>query len=397
MNKQDFPIFTNHPELVYLDSAATSQKPAKVIDATSEYYQTTNSNIHRGIYKLSEDSSIMFENARAKVATFINAQSQEIVFTSGTTQSLNMLSQMLIKTLKPGDEIVISIMEHHSNYICWQQIAKQKGAILRIIPITKGYELNLTVATQIINPKTKIVAITHMSNVLGTINPVKELSAIAHKFGAIVVVDAAQSIAHQKIDVKELGCDFLAFSAHKMCGPTGIGVLYGKDELLQKLYPVNFGGGMVQSVDSSNSTWKNSPYKFEAGTPPIAQAKGLASAIDYLERIGLDYISIHTANLTKYALDSLDSIPQVTIIGPSEFHNRGPVISFTLEGIHPHDVAQILSDNHICARAGTHCAIPLMQQINLPGTTRISLYLYNTKEDIDKLIIGLNKTIEVFK
>jgi cysteine desulfurase / selenocysteine lyase len=396
MNTQDFPILANG-DIVYLDNAATTQKPHMVIRAITTYYETSNANVHRGIHTLSEKATIQYEDAREKVAQFIGAKSNEIVFTKGTTSGLNMLAWGLGDKINEGDEIVISCMEHHANLIPWQRVARAKKAVLKIIPLGENYELDLSEAKKLITPKTKIVAITHVSNTLGTINPVKEIIDIAHEHQAFVVIDAAQSVPHIKIDVKDLGCDFLVFSAHKMCGPTGVGVLYGIEELLETMEPYQVGGGMIKEVTFENATWQDTPERFEAGTPNIAGVIGFASAIEYLEHIGLDIIYQHGMKLCEYALLELGKIEGLTIIGPQGIENRLPVISFTLKGIHPHDVAQIVNRDGVAIRAGHHCTMPLMKVLGIEGTSRISLYLYNEKKDIDTLILGIKKVIEVFK
>jgi cysteine desulfurase / selenocysteine lyase len=395
MKKEDFPILQEN--LVYLDNTATTQKPQIVIDAISNFYTKSNANVHRGIYALSEESSQLYEEAHKVVADFINCQSDEIIFTSGTTASLNMLANMLKLELQEGDEIILSIMEHHSNLIPWQIIAKEKKAVLKFIPLGDDYQLDMEEAKKLITNKTKIVSLAHISNVLGTKNPVKELAELAHQNNALFVVDAAQSVPHMPVDVKELDCDFLVFSGHKICGPTGIGVLYGKEELLNKLEPSIFGGGMIKEATLEKASWNDLPYKFEAGTPPIAQAIGLKVAIEYLQSIGMQNIQDYCNELTKYALEKLQAINGLTIIGPVENTTRGPVISFVLDNIHPHDIAEILANKEIAVRAGMHCAMPLMQELKINGTTRASFYFYNSKEDVDSLVSGINKVLEVFK
>ena len=389
MNKQDFPIFQNNPSLIYLDNAATTQKPRHVINTISHFYNTQNANIHRGIYNLSEQSTKIYEQARAKIAQFINAQSSEIIFTSGTTASINMLARSLGKTLSEGDEIVLTEMEHHSNLIPWQQLAKRKRLILKYIPITDNYQLNLEIANNLITEKTKIVSVSHTSNVLGTINNISSLTKLAHNKGAKIIIDAAQSISHIPLDIKKIDCDFLVFSGHKVYGPTGIGVLYGKHNLLQELQPSTYGGGMVQEITEENATWNDIPAKFEAGTPPIAQAQGLAAAIHYLQSIGIENIQRQEQQLANYAREKLSQS------GIKTLGDQGTVISFNINNIHPHDVAEILNRKNIAVRAGHHCAKPLHTKLNLQSTVRISLALYNTKKDIDALIQGLNQVTEV--
>ena len=390
--KTDFPILNDR--LIYLDNSSTTQKPQKVIDAITNFYTKSNANVHRGIYNLSEQATISFEKAHQTVAKFISAEKQEIIFTSGTTQSINILSNSI--PLNAGDEILLTQMEHHSNLIPWQQRAKEVGAKIQFIPITNDYRLDMKAAQQLITEKTKIISVSHMSNVLGTINPIKELATLAHQHNTLLIVDAAQSAPHLPINVKELDCDFLTFSGHKMCGPTGIGVLYGKKQLLKSLQPVIFGGGMVNEVTYQDATWRDTPEKFEAGTPNIAGAIGLEAAINYLQSIGMYKIKEHSKKLSEYALQKLQTIPNLTIIGPNSTEKRGAVFSFTLSNIHPHDVAEILNQNNIAVRAGHHCAMPLMNILKISGTTRASFYIYNTIEDIDTLIKAIKKVQEVF-
>ncbi|MAF99445.1 MAG: cysteine desulfurase [Nanoarchaeota archaeon] len=387
--KSDFPLLNSG--LVYLDNSSTTQKPNQVIQVINNFYKTMNANVHRGIYKLSDNATRAYQNARKTVASFINADEDELIFTSGTTQSLNMLARMI--PLKEGDEILLTEMEHHSNIVPWQEVAKVKRCTVKFIPL-KDYELDMDKAKELITEKTKVIAVTHMSNVLGTINPIKELAQLAHEVNALFVVDAAQSVAHLPIDVKELDCDFLAFSAHKMYGPTGIGALYGKKELLETMNPSVFGGGMINQVTKENSSFTNSPLKFEAGTPNIAGAIGFAAAVKYLEELGIEKIKEKENELSSYALEKLKDIPNLNIIGPT--NNRGLVFSFTLDGIHPHDTAEILDKQNIAVRGGHHCAMPLMKALQLIGTTRISLGIYNSKEDIDKLIQTIPQVQEVF-
>lgn len=398
--KKDFPIFSskiNGKELVYLDNSATTQKPQVVIDSIVNFYTSQNANVHRGVHTLSEIASLEFEKAHYTVAEFIGANASEIVFTSGTTHSLNILSRALGKSLEKGDEIVVSIMEHHSNFVCWQQIAKEKGAILRIIPITQNYELDMNKAQELITNKTKIVAITHVSNTLGTINPVRKIADLAHEVGAVLVLDAAQSVCHIPVDVTGLGCDFLAFSGHKLCGPTGIGVLYGKKELLQKIEPVEFGGGMIREVTLQDSTWNDLPYKFEPGTPNIVGAIGFAKAIEYVDKIGMNNIAQHGTKISTYVIDKLSALDGVKIIGPESTKNRVPVFSFSIDGIHSHDVGEILNNVGIAIRGGTHCTMPLMKSLGISGTSRASFFIYNSIKDVDALCEGIQKVQGVFK
>jgi cysteine desulfurase/selenocysteine lyase len=396
--KQLFPILNqevNGNPLVYLDSAATSQKPLKVIEAIDDYYRRYNSNVHRGVHTLGTIATDGYEGAREKVRRFINASSiEEIVFTRGTTTALNLVAASYGRdNLTAGDEIVISMMEHHSNIIPWQQVAKQTGATLKYFPLQPDGTIDLADAEKTITNKTKIVSVMHVSNVLGTINPVKEIAEIAHRNGAIMVVDGAQSTPHMKIDVKELDCDFFALSGHKMVGPTGIGALYGKKALLEKMEPIEFGGEMIDFVGLQDSTWKELPWKFEGGTPIIAGAIGLGAAIDFLEEVGLDEIAKHEHELASYAIERLSEIDGMTIYGPK---HRAGVVTFNLDDVHPHDVATVLDAEGIAVRAGHHCAQPLMKWLEATATARASFYLYNTKEDVDALYTGLVKTKEYF-
>jgi len=393
----NFPILNqkiNKKRLVYLDNAATTQKPIEVINAIREFYEKDNANVHRGLHELSLRSSIQYENAHKSVAEFINAYEEEIIFTSGTTESINLLANSFEQILKPNDEIVVTEMEHHSNFIPWQQLAIRKKLKIKIIPLKKDLSLDLDIAKKLITKKTKIVAITHISNSLGTINPIKEIILNAHKNNSLTIIDAAQSIAHTKINVKDLDCDFLAFSGHKIFAPTGIGVLYGKKHLLEKLQPSKFGGGMIKEVTNKNSTWNELPWKFEAGTPNISGAIGLQKAIEFVNNIGINNIEKHNQELTKYAISKLKNIYGITLYTPK---NQGPIISFTLKNIHPHDVSEILNLEGIATRAGNHCTMPLMNKLKIQGTNRISFQIYNTKEDIDILIKAINKVQEVFK
>ncbi|MEW5322677.1 cysteine desulfurase [Geobacillus thermoleovorans] len=393
-----FPILhqqvNGHP-LIYFDSAATSQKPLPVIEALDRYYREYNSNVHRGVHTLGTKATDAYEGAREKVRRFLNAQSaQEIIFTRGTTASLNLVAASYGRAnVKEGDEIVITYMEHHSNLIPWQQLAKQTGATLKYIPLQEDGTIDWGDVKATITKAAKIVAIAHVSNVLGTINPVREIARLAHERGAVVVVDAAQSAPHMKIDVQELDCDFLAFSGHKMCGPTGIGVLYGKKKWLEQMEPIEFGGEMIDFVDLYDSTWKELPWKFEGGTPIIAGAIGLGAAIDFLEQVGLDSIAAHEHELAQYALERMADIEGVTVYGPKE---RAGLVTFNIDGVHPHDVATVLDAEGIAIRAGHHCAQPLMKWLHVTATARASFYLYNTKEEIDRFVAALQKAKEYF-
>jgi cysteine desulfurase/selenocysteine lyase len=396
-----FPILdqeVNGQPLVYLDSAATSQKPAAVIETIEDYYRGYNSNVHRGVHTLGTKATDAYEGAREKVRKFINAASmEEVIFTRGTTTSLNTVAKSYGgANLSEGDEIVISYMEHHSNIIPWQQIAKETGATLKYLPLQEDGTISLDDARSTITDAAKIVSIMHVSNVLGVINPVKEIAQIAHEHGAIMVVDGAQSTPHIKVDVRDLDCDFFAFSSHKMVGPTGIGVLYGKKELLENMEPIEFGGEMIDFVGLYESTWKELPWKFEGGTPIIAGAIGLGAAIDFLDEIGLDNIEAHEHKLAAYALERMSVIEGITIFGPKDPSKRAGVVTFNIADVHPHDVATVLDADGIAVRAGHHCAQPLMKWLNVSATARASFYLYNTEEDIDKLVAGLIKTKEYF-
>ncbi|WP_396278821.1 cysteine desulfurase SufS [Bacillus paralicheniformis] len=396
--REQFPILNqqvNGHDLVYLDSAATSQKPRVVIETLDEYYNSYNSNVHRGVHTLGTKATDGYEGAREKVRKFINAKSmQEIIFTRGTTTALNMVALSYARAnLKPGDEIVITPMEHHANIIPWQQAVKASGATLKYIPLQEDGTISLDDVRETVTENTKIVSAAHVSNVLGTINPIKEIAKIAHDNGAVMVVDGAQSTPHMKIDVQDLDCDFYTFSAHKMCGPTGVGVLYGKRALLENMEPAEFGGEMIDFVGLYESTWKELPWKFEAGTPIIAGAIGLGAAIDFLEDIGLDEILAHEHRLAAYALERFKELEGATVYGPAE---RAGLVTFNLEDVHPHDVATVLDAEGVAVRAGHHCAQPLMKWLNVSATARASFYLYNTEEDIDKLIEALQKTKEYF-
>ncbi len=399
--RKQFPILNQevngHP-LVYLDSAATSQKPQTVIDQVASYYESYNSNVHRGVHTLGTRATDAYEGAREKVRKFINASSaEEVIFTRGTTTSINTIAASYGRqNVKEGDEIVISHMEHHSNIIPWQQLALQTGAKLKYLPLQEDGTLSLDDAKEMITDRTKIVSIMHVSNVLGVINPIKELASIAHEKGAVMVVDGAQGAPHTKVDVQDLDCDFYALSGHKMCGPTGIGVLYGKKHLLEEMPPVEFGGEMIDFVDLYESTWKELPWKFEGGTPIIAGAIGLGAAIDFIEGIGLSEIEAHEHKLAAYALERMSKVDGLTIYGPKDASKRAGVITFNLDDVHPHDVATVLDADGIAIRAGHHCAQPLMRWLKASSTARASFYLYNTEEDIDKLVEGLIKTKEYF-
>ena len=391
--KKDFPIFADS-DLVYLDNAATTQKPQSVLDTVDSLYKEANANVHRALYSLGSEATERFETSRKKVADFIGVSEKEIVFTSGTTDSINLLARSIGNTLKPGDEILISEMEHHSNIVPWQQAAQRTGATLKYLSITETGELDLSDANQYFTSNTKIVSLTHMSNVLGTINPIKELSAKAHQVGAVMIVDGAQGASHLPVDMKELGCDFYAFSGHKMVAPTGIGILWGKTALLEEMEPFMGGGEMIETVTMESSTWNDIPYKFEAGTPNFAQAVGLGAAMDYLKNIGMNEIADHEKKLTRYALDKLNQIDDLRIHGSAK--DRGGVISFNVDGIHPHDLAQFLNEDNIAIRVGHHCAQPLLKKLGETATARMSFYIYNDESDVDKFCDSISDIQKLF-
>ena len=397
--KKDFPVLNqivNDEPLVYLDNAATTQKPLKVLAAIKDYYENDNANIHRGVHTLAERATEKYEAAREKVRQFINAKStKEVLFTRGTTTSINWVAQFAGQILKTGDEIVISIMEHHSNIVPWQEVAKKTGAILKFVYLKDG-QLDMDDLRKKITNQTKFVSIAHVSNVLGTINPVEEITKIAHEHGAYMAVDGAQSTPHMAIDLQKMDVDFFAFSGHKMMGPTGIGVLYGKEELLNHFEPVEFGGEMIDFVYESHSTWTELPWKFEAGTPNIAGAIALGAAIDYIQELGIDQIHQHEIELIDYLMPKLQEIEGLKIYGPKDNVKRGGLIAFNIEGLHPHDVATALDMEGVAVRAGHHCAQPLLNYLETPATARASFYLYNTKADCDKLVEALKKTKEFF-
>ena len=398
--RKDFPILqrmVNGHLITYLDSAATSQKPKQVILALEDYYKRYNANIHRGVYKLSEEATQAYEDAHTKVASLIDASFDEIIFTRNATEGFNLVAYAWgLEHVKEGDNIIVSWMEHHSNLVPWQFVARQNGAVLKHIRITEDGLLDMDHFLSILDERTKIVSITQFSNVLGTINDVKTIGKLSHEKGAVFIVDAAQSVPHFAISVKEIDCDFMAFSGHKMLGPTGIGVLYGKKDILNTMRPFLYGGDMISEVNLDKSSWNETPWKFEAGTPNIAGGIGLGVAADYLLGVGLDRIFEHTRNITKYALQKLSEIPGVVIYGPKEINLRGGVISFNVKGIHAHDLASILDRFGIAIRAGHHCAMPLMKRLGIQACARASFYLYNTLEDVDKLIEGINEARRIF-
>ncbi|MFM0785280.1 cysteine desulfurase [Streptococcus suis] len=397
--RKDFSILdqvVNDEPLVYLDNAATTQKPQQVLDVLADYYQKDNANVHRGVHTLSERATARYEAARQKVADFIHAKSsKEILFTRGTTTSLNWVAQFAKEILQPDQEVIISVQEHHSNIIPWQQACQQTGAKLRYVTLKDG-ELDMDHLRSLLSSKTKFVSLAHVSNVLGSIAPIGEIAELVHQVGAYLVVDGAQSVPHMAVNVQELDVDFYAFSGHKMLGPTGIGVLYGKEELLNLMSPVEFGGEMIDFVYEQSATWKELPWKFEAGTPNIAGAIGLGAAVDYLMEIGMDAIQAHEAELVDYVFPKLQAIPGLTIYGSQDLSKRTGVIAFNLDDLHPHDVATALDYEGVAVRAGHHCAQPLLRYLQVPATVRASFYIYNTKADCDKLVEAIIKTKEFF-
>ena len=399
--RKDFPILERETasgaRVVYLDSTATSQKPLAVIEAMNDFYRRSNANIHRGVHTLAEEATALYEGAREKIAKFINAaSSRQIIYTRNTTESINLVVYTWARAnLKAGDLVILTEMEHHSNLVPWHMLAAERGIELNFIPVTDDGLLDLDVYRRLLERNPKLVSFTHMSNVLGTINPARDIIRLAHDAGAVTLVDAAQSVPHLAVDVQSLDADFLAFSAHKMCGPTGIGVLYGKTSLLESMPPFLGGGDMIKEVKLRSFRPNTLPHKFEAGTPAIADAVGFGAAVDYLTGIGLDAISAHEHAITGYALERFEEIPGVKVFGPSA-DKKGGVASFTLEGIHPHDVAQILDRDGIAVRAGHHCAQPLHEKFGIPATSRASFYLYNTKDEVDLLVNGIYKVKEMF-
>ena len=399
--REDFPILKRkikNNDLIFFDNGATTQKPIQVIDAISDYYKNYNSNIHRSVYTLGDESEKIYEESKHLVKEFINANShEEIIYTSGTTESMNFIARIIEQDVEDGDEIILTYMEHHANLVPWQQLAIRKNLTLRFLDLDELGRININQLKELINDKTKIVSICHASNVLGNINPVYEIGSLLKDKDIYFVVDAAQSVPHMKIDVDKMNCDFLAFSAHKMCGPTGIGVLYGKKNLLEKFDPVEFGGGMIGVVEEKSSTWAILPDKFEAGTPLLAEAAGLGATIKYLEDIGLENIESYTKELTKYLYDELSKISNIKIYGTNEISDRVSLVSFNLEGVHPHDLTSFSDEKGICIRAGHQCTQPLLGKLGAYSVARASLYFYNTKEEIDFFIQVLKETKEFFE
>jgi cysteine desulfurase/selenocysteine lyase len=399
--RKDFPILQRETasgaRVVYLDSTATSQKPLQVIEAMNEYYRRSNANIHRGVHTLAEEATALYEGARERIANFINAPSaRQIIYTRNTTESINLVAYSWARAnLNAGDLVVLTEMEHHSNLVPWHMLQAERGIELDFIPVTESGLLDMDAYKALLSRQPKLVAFTHMSNVLGTINPAAEIIRMAHEAGAITLVDGAQSVPHLKVDMQALDADFYAFSAHKMCGPTGIGALYGRLELLESMPPFLGGGDMIKEVKLRSFKPNTLPHKFEAGTPAIAEAIGFGAAVDYLTKVGMDNIAAHEHEITEYALERLEEIPGVKVFGP-DAQQKGGVAAFTLDGVHPHDVAQILDREGIAVRAGHHCAQPLHEKFGIPATSRASFYLYSTKDEVDLLVNGIYKVKEMF-
>jgi len=399
--REDFPILkrqVNEKPLIYFDNAATSQKPNSVIDAIDRYYRGYNANIHRGIHKLAEEATLAYEEARENVGKFINAKrASEIVFTRNATEALNLVAYSWGRAnVGKGDRIVLTIMEHHSNIVPWQLLAQEKGATVEFAKINQNGELRLDEVKELIDDSTKIVCVTHASNVLGTINPVKNIARLAHDSGALFLVDAAQSVPHMPVNVQDISCDFAAFSGHKMLGPTGIGMLYGKTEWLEGMPPFLGGGEMIREVHTSGASWKDLPYKFEAGTPNVSGAIGLGAAVDYLRNVGIDNVLDHERDISRYALERMRQVEGLDIYGPMDVDQRVGVIAFNLGDIHPHDLASILDEDGIAIRSGHHCAQPLMEFLQIPAASRASFYIYNTKEEVDVFIEALKRARKIF-
>jgi len=396
--KKDFSIFKANKKLVYLDSGSTAQTPDVVVAKMDEYYKKYNANIHRGLYGIAQKADAEYEKAREIVADFINAETSETIFTSGTTHGLNLLAYSLSKNLKKGDNVVLTRMEHHANLVPWQEMSRIYGFEIKFIELTNDYRLDLKSAARVINKKTKIVSMIHASNTLGTINPAEKIIKLAKKVGAYTILDSAQYIPHYQVDVKKLGCDFLVFSGHKICGPTGIGVLYGKKEHLDVMEPFMFGGDMVAEVSYDKATWNKLPIKFEAGTPNIAGAIGLGAAIEYLKKIGYARIQNNELRIKNKFAKELVKLKKVKIVGPkADASDRLAIFSFVIGGVHPHDVAEVLAESDIAIRPGHHCAMPLMRLLGVKSTSRASFYFYNDEADVDKLIDGIKKVLKVFK
>jgi cysteine desulfurase / selenocysteine lyase len=395
--RADFPILAG--DLVYLDSAATSQKPEAVIQAIEDYYRTSNANVHRSVYELAERATAAYEGARERVAEFVGWDGPSTIFTKNVTEAINLVAYAWgFQNLKPGDEILVTEMEHHSNLVPWQIAAQHTGASLRYLHVQADGTLSIDeLDAELARGTIKLVAVAHISNVLGTLNPVQEITARAHAAGALVLVDGAQAVPQIAVSVREIGCDFYGWTGHKALGPTGIGVLHARRELLESMPPFMGGGSMISTVSEQESTWNAVPWKFEGGTPPIAEAAGLHAAIEYLASIGMDSVRAHEAELTGYALERLPEVPGITIFGPTELDKRGGAISFAIEGLHPHDVAELLGREGVCIRAGHHCAQPLMRHLGVPATARASFHVYNSRQDVDRLVEALHAARKVFQ
>ena len=392
--KNDFPVYQKHPNLVYLDSAASSLKCKAVIDKLDQYYNELGVNVHRGVYALSYEATDMYEEARETIAKFINAKFEEIVFTRGCSSSLNLVALSYgMENVNPGDEVIVTELEHHSNLIPWQNVCKKKGATLKYVPLTEDGRITVENFKKVISNKTKIVAMNHVSNVMGYVAPIKEIIKIAHEYGAVVSVDGAQAIPHMKVDVKDLDCDFYSFSGHKMCGPTGVGVLYGKYELLNSLEPIEFGGEMIDIVGEVTSTWKDAPYKFETGTPIIAEAIALAEACKYLNSVGFDYIAKHEHELKELALKELLNIPEIEVYNPT---CETGIITFNVKEVHPHDAASVFDQENVCIRAGHHCAQPITHFLGQMSTIRASFYFYNDEDDVERFVKACKEAVNFF-
>ncbi|MEF8936659.1 cysteine desulfurase [Halobacteriaceae archaeon SHR40] len=399
--RADFPILEREfgdQQLVYLDNAATTQKPEQVIDAISDYYRETNANVHRGLHQLSQEASIAYETAHDRVAEFIGASGrEEIVFTKNTTESMNLVAYAWgLNELGPGDEVVLTEMEHHASLVTWQQIAKRTGADVNYIRIDEDGRLDMDHAAELINENTEMVSVVHASNVLATINPVGELADLAHDNDAYIFVDGAQSVPNRPVDVEAIDADFFAFSGHKLCGPTGIGVLYGKQQILEEMQPYLYGGDMITKVTYEDSTWNELPWKFEAGTPAIAQGIALAEAVDYIDEIGMEKIQRHENELAQYALEQFEKFDDIEVFGPPAGEHRGGLVSFNVEGVHAHDLSEILNDYAVAIRAGDHCTQPLHDKLGVAATARASFYIYNTKSEIDTLVEALDDARQLF-
>ncbi len=398
--RKDFPTLRrefNGKPVVYLDSGASSLKPQQVIDAEADFYANHYANVHRGIYQLSEEATDLFEAAREKVAKFVGArETRELILTRGTTESLNLLAYSLGEALAPGDEVVATVMEHHSNQVPWQMLKRRRRTVLKHVGLDDEGYLKMDELDKLVTDKTKVVTVTHVSNVLGTVNPIKEIAKVAHDHGALCIVDGAQSVPHMPVDVKALGCDFFAFSGHKMCGPSGIGGLWGRAEVLERMEPFQGGGDMIREVHLQESKWNELPYKFEAGTPNIAGTIGLGAAVDYLNGVGMEWVASHDEELITYGMERLSGEAGLRLLGPKDPHKHAGVLSFWLDFAHPHDIAQVMDTEAVCVRAGHHCAMPVNERFGVPATTRASVYLYNRQSDIDAMVGAIEKVRRLF-